>query len=252
MTWALALLLGQDRAEAFFERITFEEARPEGAAAERVADLLKKREHWLAGFRAVEVKLGPFREGVELAVSFDYDGGEVARAATRGRSSRIRFNLRKLAEYQEKLDDLERRRKELEGEGKRLQFRVPPARLDRTIWHELAHVFHGEYRAPDWFLEGLAQWASEDPAPLLALAAREAAVEAVDIPLPERNDLYGRGQLFWSWVAARGAAKALVGATVLAGADWKEGTEKALGLSWASLREAEKEWSAKELVRRRR
>ena len=246
----LLLLAAQDAAERFYESLRFEEAAAESPAAERVVETLRKAEHWTAAYRAIEAKLGPMRP-VTLTVSFDHDGDEAAKASARNGRGQIRFNLRKLEEYQAKIDDLERRKRELAKEGKRLVFKVPPARIDRVIWHELTHVFHADYAAPEWFTEGLAQWLSEDPSAVQGYAQAGREPRSLDEALEERRDAYARGHLFWSWVAARGAVKRVVRASVLDGAPWKEALERALGLSWDSLQSAEREWSAKEVERLR-
>lgn len=245
--WILAAaLVLQDRAGEFFERVRFEESRPESAAGERVDALLRSKEHWAAAHRAIEARLGPMGP-VSLSVSFDYEGEETAKASARGGVGRIRFNLKKLEEYQLKLDEFEAKRKELAGSGRKLVFKVAPARIDRVIWHELTHVFHADYAAPDWFTEGLAQWLSEDPNTIQSFSYAGREVQNVDAPPVEKNDVYARGHLFWSWVAARGAVKRVVKATVLDGGAWKSSIEEALGLGWASIQAAEREWSAKEV-----
>lgn len=242
----LAALVAQDRAGDFFDAVRFEESRPESPAGERVDALLRSKEHWAAAHRAIEARLGPMRP-VSLTVAFDYEGEETAKASARGGLGRIRFNLKKLEEYQVKLDEFEAKKKELAGTGRKLVFKVAPARIDRVIWHELTHVFHADYPAPDWFTEGLAQWLSEDPNTIQAFALAGREVKVVDAPPVEKNDVYARGHLFWSWVAARGAVKRAVQATVLDGGAWRPKLEEALGLGWATIQAAEREWSAKEV-----
>lgn len=247
----LAVLSTQDRAERLFERVTFGEAQPEGEPGERVLALLKSRENWLAAARAIESRLGPWREKQAVQVSFDYDGDDAARTATIEGVGRIRFNLKKLEELQTRADDLERQKRELAREGKRLRFKVPPARLDRILWHELTHVFHGELEAPDWFTEGLATWLSEDMNNLHAFAAFGPAVEAIDGGSEDKMVIYARGHLFWSWVASRDGLKPVVQAVVVDRGSWKASLEKALGLPWEQIRKAELDWSAKEVAKLR-
>ena len=255
MTYAVLLLLGtapaQDAVERFIGRLTFEEARPEGEPGERVVAILRNPEHWRAAFRAIEARLGPMPEAMAVAVSFDYDGDEVAKAAVREGNARIRFNLKKLEALQRKIDDLEQQRRKLAREGKRMVFKVPPARIDRVLWHELVHVFHGDLEAPAWFTEGLAQWFSEDMNCLRAFAHERRPVEAVDLPTDGKTDPYARGHLFWSWIAARGATKAAVRGALVDRAGWKTSIEKAAGLGWDAVVAAEREWSVKEVERLR-
>lgn len=255
MTCAVLLLLGtaaaQDGAEAFAGRLTFEEARPEGEAGARVVAVLKDPAHWRAGVRAIEARLGPMPALQSVAVSFDHEGDEAAKAAVRDRAAFVRFNLRKLEAQQRRVDDFERQKRELAKEGKRIVFKVPPARLDRIIWHELVHVFHGDLEAPRWFTEGLAQWLSDDPNAVRAFVHEEKEVEDVDAPPRQPEDVYARGHLFWSWVASRGATKAVVRGAILERGGWKEALEKALAMAWSDLLRNERDWSRKEVVRLR-
>ena len=247
-----AALLGlalQDRAGAFFDAVRFEESRPESPAGERVDALLRSKEHWAAAHRAIEARLGPMREGIDLTVSFDYDGEEVAQAAARDGIGKIRFHLKKLEEYQRKLDAFEKQKKELAAKGSRLVFKVAPARLDRVIWHELTHIFHADYAAPDWFKEGLAQWLSEDRNAIEGFALSRKKVDTIEEPVAEKIHVYARGPLFWSWIDTRGAVKRVVRATVLEGGAWKPAIEKALALSWPNIEAAEREWSAREVAK---
>src|SRR5204863_4011948 len=140
-------------------------------------------------------------------VSFDGTGEEYGQGSAAGIEGRVRFNLPKLEEYQRKVDELEKQKKNLEAEGRKAVFRVPPARLDRMIWHELTHVLQRGCEGPDWFREGMAVWVSEDPNTLLAFASAGRKVESIEMLLPARNDAYARGHLFWKWLDSKGAAK---------------------------------------------
>lgn len=240
-------LAPQDRADLFFEAIRFEDGKPESDAGDRVYAMLRKKGNWLEGFRAIEARLGPMPAKIALTVVFDYDGDEVAQAAARGGAGRIRFNLKRLEEYQHKLDQYEIQKKDLAKKGSRLVFKVAPARLDRVIWHELTHIFHGDYDAPEWFKEGLAQWLSDDPNTIQAFALARKEVEAIERPVANRNDVYARGHLFWSWIETRVAVRDVVKVSVVEGGAWKPSIEKALGLSWKSIEAAERAWSAQEI-----
>src|SRR5688572_18798711 len=225
----------------------FDDASPESDRGERVLAMLRKKENWLEAYRVIEARLGPMRERMSVRVSFDYDGEEVAQAAARGGFGRIRFNLKRLEDYQLKLDNFEIQKKELAKKGSRLVFKVEPARLDRVIWHELTHIFHGDYEAPEWFKEGLAQWISDDLSPIQAFALARKEVQGVERPVAEKADIYARGHLFWRWIEARGAIQAAVRASILEGGAWKPSMEKAVGLSWTDLDAAERAWSAREI-----
>ncbi|HEX7900725.1 MAG TPA: hypothetical protein VF950_23405 [Planctomycetota bacterium] len=244
---ALLSLALQDRAGVFFDAVRFEDAKAESEPAKRVTALLRKKEHWVAAHRAIEARLGPMRDGVALTVTFDYDGDEVAQAASKDATGMIRFNLKKLEEYQRKLDDIERQKKDAAAKGGKLVFRVVPARIDRILWHELTHIFHADYEAPKWFKEGLAQWLCDDPNPLEGFAFARKKVSSIEEPIEEKLHVYARGHLFWSWIDTRGAVKRVVRATVLEGGAWKPSIEKALGLAWPNIEAAEREWSAREV-----
>lgn len=246
----LFLLAAQDAAEDFYESVRFEDARADTVAGDRVADILRSKEHWVAAYRAIETKLGPFPP-MELTVSFDHQGDEAAQARSRGGRGHIRFNLKKLEEYQAKVDELEERKRALAREGKRLVFKVSPARVERVIWHELTHVFHADYEAPAWFTEGLAQWLSEDASAVQGFAHARRETRDIEQELDERLDVYARGHLFWSWVAQRGATRRAVRASVVERKPWKEALEEALGLNWELARGAERDWSAREVERLR-
>lgn len=244
---ALALLLAlQDKAEVFFDAIRFADASTSSATGDRVLSLLRDKRHWLAAYRAIETRLGPMKH-VSLDVSFDYEGEETAKAAARGGVGKIRFNLNRLESHQDKVDELEQQKKDLAREGKKLVFRVAPTRIDRVIWHEMTHIFHADYEAPEWFLEGLAQWLSEDPNTIQAFAHAGRDVHGIEAEVDEKNDVYARGHLFWSWVAARGAVKRVVQASVVDRGAWKASVEGALGLSWSTIEATEREWSAREI-----
>lgn len=244
----LLLLTAQDAAESFFESVRFEDARADTVAGDRVAELLRSKEHWVAAYRAIEAKLGPMPP-VALTVSFDHQGEEAAQARASAGRGHIRFNLKKLEEYQGKIDELEERKRALAREGKRLVFKVSPARVDRVIWHELVHVFHADYEAPKWFTEGLAQWLSEDASAVQGFAHARRETRDIEAELAENRDVYARGHLFWSWVASRGAVRRAVRASVIDGRPWKEALEEALGLPWNLALGAERDWSAREVER---
>ena len=248
---AASILLQEDRAEALFKRVTLEKADPAGDEERRVLEVLTRKEHWLDAFRAVEAKLGPFADGLETRVSFDWPGDDCAHGGGGAVKGWVRFNLRKLAEYQGKIDALEKQRKDEEKKGRRLVFRVPPARFERMIWHELTHVRQRGLEAPDWFKEGMAVWAADDPNCLAAFAAAGKKAESVEAPLSDRNETYARGHLFWKWLDAKGLVRKVVDPVLSREKGWKAALEEAAGLPWDKLLAAEQDWSAKELERLR-
>jgi hypothetical protein len=248
----LAAFLQEDRAVRLFERVKFDPVEPQSDEARRVVEILTRQEHWLAGFRVVEEKLGPFPDGIPIRVSFDWEGPEFARAGLEGASGRVRFNLARLEEYEKRTDELRRLREDLRRQGKDGVFRVPPARLDRMIHHELVHIFQRRLSAPEWFTEGMAQWAADDPNCLYAFATAGREVGSIEASPEDPTDVYPRGHLFWLWLGDRGAAKPVAAASVLRGVPWRKAIEDATGLAWVTVVAAEAEWSAREIGRYRR
>ena len=225
-------------------RVSFEKTSPATAEGRRVVEQLTRTDLWTEGFRAVDEKIGPFPAGLTVRVSFDGEGEEFGQGSATGNEGLVRFNLPKLEEYQRKVDELERQKKTLEAEGKKPVFRVPPARLDRMIRHELTHVLQAGVDAPDWFREGMAVWVSDDPNTLLAFASAGKKVESIEMILPARTDAYARGHLFWKWLDTKGAARKAARAAVLDRVPWKRAIEESTGLAWETIVIEERPWSA--------
>jgi len=245
---SLAALQGaDDRAKKNAERIAFAKVEPRSDEEKRVLALLTERSRWAAAFKEVEEKLGgAFKDDTAVEVTFDYEGDEFAKMAG---AVKIRFNLRKLEAYQKKLDDLDRQRRELAKQGKRMTFRLPPAKFDRFIPHELTHVLQKQkgVEAPEWFEEGLAQWVGDDPNVLIGFVLAERKVESIEAPAAEANDVYPRGHLFFKWLDSKGAIKKTCAAALFGGVPWKKALEEATGLAWDNLLTTERDWSLKEV-----
>jgi len=247
---ALTPQAGEERLKKLASQVTF--ARPEARSdeARRVVELLTAPERWAAAFRTVEEKLGAFADATAVEVTFDYEGREFAKMSG---DTKIRFNLVKLEDYRRKLDALERQRQELTKQGKKMVFRLPPAKLERFVPHELCHVLQKQRKveAPDWFEEGLAQWVGEDPNVLTGFAIAGKKVDVVDAATSDPDDVYARGHLFFLWLDSRGALKKAVRAAFFESVPWKKSLEDATGLAWDKLTAAEREWSAAEAVKLR-
>ena len=248
---ALALLLVQapdERLKKLAAQVTF--TRPAGGSEEarKVVELLTAPDRWIAGFRMVEEKLGPFSDATALEVTFDYDGREFVKMAG---DTKIRFHLAKLEEYRKKLDALEKQRQELAKQGKKMVFRLPPAKMERFIPHELCHVLQKQRKveAPEWFDEGLAQWVGDDPNVLIGFGLAGKKVDPIEAPLAGEDDVYARGHLFFLWLDSRGALKKAVKAAFFEAVPWKKALEDATGLAWDKLTAAEREWSAAEAAK---
>lgn len=251
MLLVLAAQGADDRAKKLADRVSFSKVEAGSEEGKRVLGLLTDRARWAAAFKEVEEKLGgAFRDETAVEVTFDYEGEEFAKMA--GKTT-LRFNLRKLEAYQKNLDDLERRRRDLAKQGKRMVFRLPPARMERFIPHELTHVLQKQrgVEAPEWFDEGLAQWVGDDPNVLTGFALAGKKPDSIDAPLAEANDVYPRGHLFFKWLDGKGALRKGVAAAFFGGVPWKKALEEATGLGWDAILAAEKEWSVREVEKLR-
>jgi len=250
---ALVALAGQavdERLKKLASQVTFTRPEARSDEARRVVDMLTAPERWAAAFRTVEEKIGAFADATAVEVTFDYDGREFAKMAG---DTKIRFNLVKLEDYRRKLDALERQRQELTKQGKKMVFRLPPAKLERFVPHELCHVLQKQRKvdAPDWFEEGLAQWVGEDFNVLTGFAIAGKKVDAIDAATSDPDDVYARGHLFFLWLDSRSALKKAVRAAFFDSVPWKKSLEDATGLAWDKLIAAEREWSAAEAAKLR-
>src|SRR5436190_4244488 len=233
----LALLLAQvpqgaeERYRKLAAQVAFSRAEPRSEEARRVIELLSAPDRWAAGFRTVEEKIGAFSDATAVEVTFDYDGREFAKMAG---DAKIRFNLAKLEEYRRKLDALDRQRQELAKQGKKMVFRLPPAKLERFVPHELCHVLQKQRKveAPEWFEEGLAQWVGDDPNVLIGFALAAKKVEGIESSLSDPEDVYARGHLFFLWLDSRSVLRKAVRAVFFESVPWKKAIEEATGLVW--------------------
>ena len=248
---ALSLLLAQvpqgaeERSRKLASQVAFSKPEPRSEEARRVIELLTASDRWAAGFRTVEEKIGAFSDATAVEVTFDYDGREFAKMAG---DAKIRFNLAKLEEYRRKLDALDRQRQELAKQGKKMVFRLPPAKLERFVPHELCHVLQKQRKveAPEWFEEGLAQWVGDDPNVLIGFALAAKKVEGIESSLSDPEDVYARGHLFFLWLDSRSVLRKAVRAVFFESVPWKKAIEEATGLVWDKVVAAEREWSLRE------
>jgi hypothetical protein len=247
----LLALLPDERALRLYERTKFQPPNPEDDTAKRVCDLLLKKEHWVGAYSELAEKFGRFPDDLDVTVDFNYTGTELARAAGKARRGVISFNLKKLSESQKKNDEFEELRKTSEAQGRKFYFRVPPARFDRVIYHELTHVLQQGYDAPLWFLEGMAQLAGDDMNAICGFAVEKKVIQDVDAPVREKADTYARGHLFWKWLVSQRAMEKVVELTIFKQRPWKEALEEATARSWASIVATEREWSEKEIEKHR-
>jgi hypothetical protein len=246
-TVLLLLAFLQGRAGDQFSRVTFDHPEASTDEERKVLEVLLRREAWLEAFHAVEERAGRFPEGLSIRVGFDWKGDEYAHGGSGPSGGWIRFNLKKLGEYQKVIDELESRRVAEEKKGRHFAFSVPPARMDRMIWHELTHVLQAGLESPEWFKEGMAVWVSDDPNCLASFARTAKKVEGIETVLDERGDVYARGHLFFKWLEGRGVTRKVIDATLVTRKPWKASLEEATGLSWEAIQASELEGSRKEL-----
>jgi hypothetical protein len=246
---ALILLLQADPAEAFFGRVTIENYRPLGPVQDQVIRRIRDKDQWIQAYRAVEAALGPMPADAAVNVGFDFRGDQLAKARGPAKTGEIRFNVDRLEEAQTRLNELEALRVEYEKKKLKMVFKVPPARLDRVLWHELTHIWQDGLEAPEWFLEGMAQYVAQDESLVGAFARSGRDLPSLDGPWRDTGDAYVRGQLFWSWLHSRGAVKAVAKAFAKDRKPWKAAVEESLKLSWDLVVVTERAWTAAELER---
>jgi hypothetical protein len=247
----IAVSLQDDRAARHYERTRFDAVAPEEEEGRRAVEILLNKDQWIGAYAAIAQKFGPFPEDLEVAVDFNMEGDELAKATGLGTRGKISFNLKRLTEGQKKRDELEKQRKETEAGGGKLVFKVPPLKFERIVYHELTHVLQRGYDAPKWFLEGMAQLMGDDPNAMCGFAVAGRKVRCIDEPLADRSDLYARGHLFWKWLDSQGAAKKAAELAVQQRRPWKDAIEEATRSAWPVILIVERDWSAKEIEKLR-
>jgi hypothetical protein len=248
---ALLALAPQDRPEQLWSKARF--APPAAELDEvqtRVDAQLRKKEAWIAAFKAVESKLAAFEEIPIVEVSFDLQGDSPSHGGLTDGKAFVRFNLRRLGDYQLKIDAIEQQRKELAKQGKRVVFHIPPLRFERLLHLELAKIRLAPLLLPEWMECGLAAWVSEEMNYLAGFAVNGKKVEDVDAGVAEAQDNFGRGHVFWKWMDSKGATAKAVRA-LAAKTDPLKAVADAAGMPWEALKAAEKDWSAKQVEKLR-
>jgi hypothetical protein len=247
----LVVLRDDDRALRFFERVRFEKPELLDEDGRRVLEIFVKKEHWTGAHRTLEERFGKFPDDLEVVVDFRLEGDQLGSAVGVGSKGKVSFNLKRLIEGQKKLDELERRKKEARAEGRTLVMKIPALKFERIIYHEMTHVLQRAYEAPPWFVEGMAEFVGDDENAIYSYAVSGRRVKDIDDPVAERIDTYARGHLFWNWLEERGAAKKAVELSILQRKPWKEAIEEATKLPWSVIVPSERDWSVKEVERRR-
>ena len=255
MKTLLLLLLVQsadDHAKAVVERIAFPKAdevkiwTDKGPEYKTVLDAVLKRETWTAAVKFIEEYVAPIADDWKIEVTLsEWEGNHPAHGERTDKAAPVKFNMKRLSEYERKMIDYRRQQEELKKKGKRIAWKVPPLKYDRLVFHEMVHVVQGTLAAPEWFREGMASWAGADPNYVMAYLYNNEDVKDVEAPLTG-DDLYGRSQLFMMWLekkSGREVFKKVAKATILDGGEPKTSLEKILGTTWDKISAEELAWT---------
>ncbi len=213
---------------------------------EDVLAFLLDRKAWAAAFRKIDERLGLRNDTPEVTLEFralPTSGTQPAAGAGSRGVGVIYCDLDKYASLWRIMEDAWAKVRA----GARVS--IPPADLRSTLPHELAHVFQGRLRGPEWLIEGMASYVQQDSSVLYGLASRLAAARA-RVPgldqAPRGPDAYPRGWVFFEYLASkhgREAVHAFVRRSVGEGAALEEAAETATGKPWSALVEEERAWA---------
>jgi hypothetical protein len=216
-----------------------EEARRKGEAHRAVVGIVTDRAVWARALQAVDERTGLFDGTVEVEVRFGALEGRQAEGAGEGGKGRIVLDLRQLAEYWKRSEEL----REAVRQGQ--TWSVPPARLEGVLTHELAHCFQGD-GGPDWVREGLATYAAQDFH--FAWAWRRAKEKAGDIEAEvEPRFVFARAWAFFEHLREKHGAEAprrFAALVVRKGKTPSEAAREVTGVEWDDLKRDELRWSA--------
>ena len=248
----LVVQSADDHARAVVDRIAFPKAdvvkswSDKGPEYKNVLEVVLKRETWRAAVKIIEEHLAPVADDWKIEVTLsEWEGSHPAEGERKGTAAPVKFNMKRLSEYERKMIDFRKQEEELRKKGKRFAWKIPPLKYDRLVVHELVHVVQGEYKSPPWFHEGMACWAGADPNYTMAYLYHNEEVKDVEAPL-EGDDLYGRSQLFMMWLekkAGKEAFKKAAKAALLEGGEAKSVLEKLLGTTWEKISAEELAWT---------
>lgn len=244
----LSALLAQDKFEKSAEGIKLpsDDAKAKWSKTskqhEKVIKILEDRDNWIKALKVIDDKLGFFYEAPKIDVKFEeWEDTQAAYGGGNNGEGAIRFNMKTLSKYQEKIDEFEAMR----AEGP-VKIFVPPTKIERTVWHELTHCFQDKLKCPDWFREGMASFVEQNASHIRWFAHNDRKLVTLDEAVDDK-DMYARGWLFFLWYEETFGAekvKALAAATCKKGQDWKEAVQEVAKKSWKEIVEAEHAWSA--------
>ena len=248
MGLALFVLALLDQYDAASEKVRFpddevlREWSSRGEAHRKVIRMITDRTAWAKAFELVDHKLGMLPPKPEIGVSIE-ESEDPRPACSTGKEGRgiVRFNMRHLAQYQAKLDELAI----LEKEGKVARWIVPPMKMEAIIPHELTHVVTGGFEDL-WVAEGLASYVASDDVVFYMFNQRKSRVDTLERLVPEA-DAYARGMAFFLWLEKEQGAD---GVRSFARKVSRErytparATSEIAGQAWESIVPVEKTWSA--------
>ena len=236
-------VLPDERAERYFERMKIEAPDLSDDVARRVVVYMLQKEHWVGAFTDVSDRFGRFPDDLELSVDFKLDAEEIGRTSSAGNEWKISFNLKKLVELQKRYDQVEQWKRE----NKRMVFKVPPLKMDRLIYHEVTHILQGQFDAPRWFVEGMAQMVGDDLNAVCQFVKDNKSIRGLDNEITDRLETYARGHLFWKWLDTRGATLRTYELAFVKRLPWKQALEEATNRSFANIVAEEREWATQEV-----
>ena len=250
-TWsvlfALALLALPDQYDRAAEKVRFPDDEvlrqwsAKSDAHRKVVALISDRSHWARAFQAVDEKLGLLPANPEIRVTLE-ETDDKRPACSSGKDGRgiVRFNLRQLVPYQEKLDEVA----EIEKSGRKVRWAVPPTRMEGVIPHEVAHVVCGGFQDL-WVAEGLASFAAGEDVAFYQFNLRKGRIDSLDRGVTE-DDSYARGLSFLRWLEkdhGADAVRAFARKVSREGVAPSRAAADISGLAWEKVVVQEKAWA---------
>lgn len=248
VVFAIALVALLDQYDRAAEKVRFpddEVLRQWSSKSEshrKVINMISDRRSWAKAFEIVDHRLGMLPANPDIGVSIE-DSEDNHPACSTGKEGKgvVRFNMRHLAAYQERLDEIANQEKG----GKGMRWIIPPMRMEAIIPHELTHVVTGGFEEL-WLAEGLASYAASDEVVFYMFNLRKSRVDTLGRLVPEA-DAYARGMSFLLWLEKEHGAD---GVRTFARRVSREGVApsraaaEVAGQPWETIVLIEKTWSA--------
>lgn len=247
IVWLMLAGLAQEPAAKYVEAAAGVELpgdlavwREKGTHHARAIDTIGDRAVWARGMAAIDERLGLFVAKPRIRVEVvDTDDPWPARGAGQGGDGTIRFNIRRMAEYAQKVAEFE----QLRDRGKAVRFVVPPTPPSALVAHELVHCYAGKFDEA-WVTEGLATYAARETAYLWDFQKRKATLEPLGAV--GEADAYARGYCALDWLSTKHGAeklRAFVARIVGDRSAVRAAYADAAGVTWDEAVAAERDWS---------